>query len=74
LGRQSDTLTGPGRSAGFNPVNSVAAQQFISVSQQISEVLAAATEIDFSFLLRDVKAKTGVVHRVSDEFHDIGSR
>ena len=57
--------------AGLDPVDVVAAEQFVRVSQEIAHPTGTAAQFNLSFLLRNVKAETGVVHRVSRQARNV---
>src|SRR5438874_5308253 len=57
--------------ARLDTVNSIFAKQIVGRAQQRMKLFAGAIKGDFTLSLRDIKAETGLVHRVAGESGEI---
>jgi len=74
LGGENQAIPGAGGASRLHPIDSIAAEQFVRVSQHITDLLAASIEGNLALLLGDVKAKTRLAYSVPGQPHHVGGR
>src|SRR5207244_8440064 len=65
ISRKDEAFASMSRLAGFDAIDSVAAEQIIGCSKESVHLFTSAVERNFALLLRNIKTKTRLVHRVT---------
>src|SRR5439155_1327556 len=67
ISRQDQAFTGTSGLAGFDAIDSVSAKQIVCCSKESMHLFASAVKGNFPLLLRNIKTKARLVHRVTSE-------
>src|SRR5207253_3953566 len=67
ISRKDEAFAGTRRLAGFNAIDSVCAEQIVGCSKESVHLFASAVKRNFALLLRNIKTKARLVHRVTGE-------
>ena len=62
---KNQAIAGPRGSSGFHAIDSVPAEQFVRVPKHVIQFPAGLLKRDLALLLRNIKPKARLVHRVT---------
>src|SRR5438477_11257664 len=71
ISRKNEAFTGATGLAGFAAIDTVGAEQVVRCSQESVHLFATAAEGNFALLLRNIKTKARLVHRVTRKSREI---
>src|SRR5207245_5644922 len=71
ISRKNEALTGTSGLAGFDTIDPVGAEQIVSCFEKSMHLFATAVEGNIALLLRNVKTKARLVHRITGESREI---
>src|SRR5438552_3862102 len=71
ISRKNEALTGTSGLAGFDAIDSVGTEQIVGCFKKSMHLFATAVEGNIALLLRNVKTKARLVHRITGESREI---
>src|SRR6059058_3723875 len=71
ISRKDETFASMGRLACFDAIDSVCAEQIVGCSKESMHLFSGTVERNFPLLLRNIKTKARLVHRITGESREI---